>query len=55
MRPIVFIDPNMRILNNKRTHMAIVRDPQTQENIGLLTLEDILEGLVGDIVDEHGN
>lgn len=60
-RPAVFIDPGMRqdkvmrLLNEKRTHMAIVRDPGTSENIGIVALEDILEELVGEIVDEHGN
>lgn len=60
-RPPVYVDPNMRqdqimrILNSKRTHLAIVRDSATKENIGIVTLEDILEDLVGDIVDEHGN
>ncbi len=60
-RPAIFIDPTMRqdkimrLLNEKRTHMAIVRDPKTSENIGIVALEDILEELVGEIVDEHGN
>ena len=35
-----------------RTHLAIVHDEQ-QQTIGLVTLEDLLEELVGDIRDEH--
>ncbi len=60
-RPAFFIDPSMRqdrimrLLKEKRTHLAIVRDPKKNVNIGIVSLEDILEDLVGDIVDEHGN
>ncbi|MEO5814567.1 MAG: CNNM domain-containing protein [Gemmatimonadaceae bacterium] len=36
----------------KRTHLAIVQDAEGQ-TIGLVTLEDLLEELVGDIRDEH--
>ena len=35
-----------------RTHLAIVQDAE-QKTIGLVTLEDLLEELVGDIRDEH--
>lgn len=35
-----------------RRHMAIVRGP-SNETLGLVTLEDLLEELVGDIRDEH--
>ncbi len=35
-----------------RTHLAIVHDTD-QRTIGLVTLEDLLEELVGDIRDEH--
>jgi CBS domain containing-hemolysin-like protein len=61
MRPVLFIDPSMkqdkimRLFKEKRTHIAVVRDPQKNENVGIVALEDILEELVGDIVDEHGN
>ena len=60
-RPPLYIDPNlrldkiMRLLKEKRTHLAIVRDRQTNANIGVVALEDILEEIVGEIVDEHGN
>lgn len=60
-RPAVFIEPRMRqdqimrLLKETRTHLAIVRDPHSNENIGVVALEDILEELVGEIVDEHGN
>ena len=33
-------------------HLAIVQDDQ-QRTVGLVTLEDLLEELVGDIRDEH--
>ncbi|MES2177783.1 MAG: CNNM domain-containing protein [Gemmatimonadota bacterium] len=35
-----------------RTHLAIVHD-EDQHTLGLVTLEDLLEELVGDIRDEH--
>lgn len=36
----------------ERQHLAIVRD-ETGRTVGLVTLEDLLEELVGDIRDEH--
>ncbi len=60
-RPAVYVDPSLRqdrlmkVLNEKRTHLAIVRDEQTKENLGIVTLKDILEDLVGEIRDEHRN
>lgn len=35
-----------------RVHMAIIRD-ESGKHIGIATLEDTLEQLVGDIYDEH--
>lgn len=60
-RPAVFIDPGMRqdklmkLFKERRAHLAIVQDPQTKANLGIVTMEDILEQLVGEILDEHGN
>jgi putative hemolysin len=39
-------------MQRKRLHLAIVRDAQGR-TVGLVTLEDLLEELVGDISDEH--
>jgi len=36
----------------KRTHMAIVTDPEGK-TIGLVTMEDLIEEIVGDILDEE--
>lgn len=61
MRPAFFVpsseheDRLMKQFSEKRFHLAIVQDPETKANVGIVTLEDILEELVGDIVDEHGN
>ena len=60
-RPALFVDPGMRqdrlmkIFKDQRAHMALVRDPKTNSVLGLVTMEDILEELVGEILDEHGN
>ena len=57
IRPILFVslDTNLlqllRKLNSSRYHLAIVRDNQGN-NIGMVTLEDIVEEIVGELVDE---
>lgn len=46
------ISASLEHLLRDRTHIALVRDDQ-QQVIGMITLEDIVEELVGDIQDEH--
>jgi putative hemolysin len=57
LRPVAFAAPNapcnellFRMLR-VRQHLAIVQD--AERTVGLVTLEDLLEELVGDIRDEH--
>ncbi len=58
MRPAVFVPPTVKIrlllkqLQQEKTHMAIVTDEYGGTR-GIVTMEDILEELVGDIWDEH--
>jgi CBS domain containing-hemolysin-like protein len=58
IRPPYFISENMRTVDilkefqSKRFHMAIVTDEYGGIS-GLITIEDILEEIVGDIRDEH--
>jgi CBS domain containing-hemolysin-like protein len=60
-RPPIFVDSSLRqdqlmkLFQSCRAHMAIVRNPTTGRNEGIVTMEDVLESLVGDIRDEHGN
>ncbi|MBP3556502.1 MAG: DUF21 domain-containing protein [Thermoguttaceae bacterium] len=37
---------------DKSQHIALVRDEKTGENVGILTLEDLVEELLGEIKDE---
>lgn len=46
------IDAALRSMRTQKTHLAIVID-EFGGTAGLLTVEDILEELVGDIADEH--
>lgn len=61
LRPALYIpssepeDRVMKLFSEKRFHLAIVQDAKTKKNIGIVTMEDILEELVGEIIDEHGN
>jgi CBS domain containing-hemolysin-like protein len=56
--PATYLDPNetianaLRLFRRSRRPMAIVRDDSGHVH-GLLTLEDVLEEIVGDIEDEH--
>jgi len=58
IRPPYFVEENSKIsevlkeLRQKRVHLAIVRDKQGHFT-GIITIEDILEEIVGDIMDEH--
>jgi putative hemolysin len=58
IRPVAFADPTdacnellFRMLRS-RLHLALIRNAD-QRIVGLVTLEDLLEELVGDIRDEH--
>lgn len=57
LRPALLFSPNILLpamleeFRKARTHMAIVTDPDSRM-IGLVTFEDVLEELVGDIRDE---
>ena len=42
----------LKLLQQKKTHLAIVTD-EYGGNMGVVTMEDVLEELVGDIFDEH--
>ncbi|MFC4872631.1 CNNM domain-containing protein [Negadavirga shengliensis] len=60
IRPILFVKNNQSIiqvlknLNTKRYHLAIVVD-ENGEFKGMVTLEDIVEEIVGEITDEFDN
>ncbi len=58
MRPIAFAEPDdtaaelLERFASQHCHMTIVRDPETRHTLGMLTLEDIVEELLGDLDDE---
>ena len=58
MYPATFLDPDEPVANAfrlfRKTHrpMSVVRDPNGVVQ-GVITLEDVLEEIVGDIEDEH--
>ena len=58
LRPILFVPPSMPLIvllqkmQTERTHMALVIDEYGGVD-GLVTIEDLLEQVVGDIDDEH--
>lgn len=58
MRPAVFVPESKRLnvllreFRSSRNHMAIVVDEYSRVS-GLVTIEDVIEEIVGDIEDEH--
>jgi CBS domain containing-hemolysin-like protein len=52
LKPTETVGTALRLFRNSHRHMALVRD-DAGKVLGLLTLEDVLEEIVGDIEDEH--
>lgn len=58
LRPVKYVSKSMKVndlieeLKHSKTHMAIVSG-EYGETVGLVTMEDALEELVGEIYDEH--
>ena len=50
--PTARVDELMRVLQQRNAHMAIVVD-EYGGTLGLITLEDLIEEIVGEIFDEH--
>lgn len=52
LKPDETLDNALRLFRKSHRHMALVRDDEGKIH-GLITLEDVLEEIVGDIEDEH--
>jgi putative hemolysin len=57
--PVIFMKPEstiahaLKIFKNSHRHMAVVQDEVSKKVLGLITFEDVLEEIVGEIEDEH--
>ena len=58
IRPAVFVIEStlakdlLKLFQKQRLHLALVQDAH-KKTVGLVTLEDLIERIVGDIQDEH--